>query len=155
MTGGVSICREQMQITKELIKERFDEYNQKYFSGVLGKCIFYLLPKSQSRLGKYNGQENKNGKPIDRIGIGTSVIWYEDLFKRVLIHEMVHMYNTRIDNCRLDGVLGHGRRFRRQARRLKRDFGIDIDTRNMKVDFINPDLYPKRWETILLWIIDR
>ena len=144
-----------MQITKELIKERFDEYNQKYFSGVLGKCIFYLLPKSQSRLGKYNGQENKNGKPIDRIGIGTSVIWYEDLFKRVLIHEMVHMYNTRIDNCRLDGVLGHGRRFRRQARRLKRDFGIDIDTRNMKVDFINPDLYPKRWETILLWIIDR
>jgi hypothetical protein len=55
----------------------------------------------------------------------------------------------------LDGVLGHGRRFRRQARRLKRDFGIDIDTRNMKVDFINPDLYPKRWETILLWIIDR
>jgi hypothetical protein len=144
-----------MKITKELIKERFDEYNQKYFSGVLGKCRFYLLPKSQSTLGKYNGQEDKNGKPIDRIGIGTSVIWNEELFKRVLIHEMVHMYNTRIDKCRLDGVLGHGRRFRREARRLKKEFGIDIDTRNMKVEFINPKLYPKRWETILLWIIDR
>ena len=144
-----------MKITKELIKERFDEYNQIYFSGVLGKCRFYLLPKSQSILGKYNGQEDKNGKPIDRIGIGTSVIWNEELFKRVLIHEMVHMYNTRIDKCRLDGVLGHGRRFRREARRLKEEFGIDIDTRNMKIEFINPNLYPKRWETILLRIIDR
>ena len=144
-----------MKITKELIKERFDEYNQIYFSGVLGKCRFYLLPKSQSILGKYNGQEDKNGKPIDRIGIGTAVIWNEDLFKLVLIHEMVHMYNTRIDKCRLDGVLGHGRRFRREARRLKEEFGIDFDTRNMKIEFINPKLYPKRWETILLWIIDR
>ena len=144
-----------MKITKELIKERFDEYNQIYFSGVLGKCRFYLLPKSQSILGKYNGQEDKNGKPIDRIGIGTAVIWNEDLFKLVLIHEMVHMHNTRIDKCRLDGVLGHGRRFRREARRLKEEFGIDIDTRNMKIEFINPKLYPKRWETILLWIIDR
>ena len=144
-----------MKITKELIKERFDEYNQIYFSGVLGKCRFYLLPKSQSILGKYNGQEDKNRKAIDRIGIGTSVIWNEDLFKRVLIHEMVHMYNTRIDKCRLDGVLGHGRRFRREARRLKKEFGIDIDTRNMKIEFINPNLYPKRWETILLRIIDR
>jgi hypothetical protein len=144
-----------MKITKELIAGRFEEYNQKYFNGQLGKCRFYFLPKKQSALGKYNGREDRKGNPVDRIGIGTSVIWYEDLFKRVLIHEMVHMYNTRIDNCRLDGVLGHGRRFRRQARRLKRDFGIDIDTRNMKVDFINPDLYPKRWETILLWIIDR
>ena len=144
-----------MKITKELIKERFDEYNQIYFSGVLGKCRFYLLPKSQSILGKYNGQEDKNGKPIDRIGIGTAVIWNEELFKRVLIHEMVHMYNTRIDKCRLDGLLGHGRRFRREARRLKEEFGIDIDTRNMKIEFINPKLYPKRWETILLRIIDR
>jgi hypothetical protein len=144
-----------MKITKELIKERFDEYNQIYFSGVLGKCRFYLLPKSRSILGKYNGQEDKNRKPIDRIGIGTSVIWNEDLFKRVLIHEMVHMYNTRIDKCRLDGVLGHGRRFRREARRLKKEFGIDINTRNMKVEFINPELYQKRWETILLRIIDR
>lgn len=144
-----------MKITKELIKERFDEYNQIYFSGVLGKCRFYLLPKSQSILGKYNGQEDKNGKPIDRIGIGTAVIWNEELFKRVLIHEMVHMYNTRIDKCRLDGVLGHGRRFRRETRRLKKGFGIDINTRNMKVEFIDPDLYPKRWETILLRIIDR
>lgn len=144
-----------MKITKELIKERFDEYNQIYFSGVLGKCRFYLLPKSQSILGKYNGQEDKNSKPIDRIGIGTAVIWNEELFKRVLIHEMVHMYNTRIDKCRLDGVLGHGRRFRRETRRLKKEFGIDINTRNMKVEFINPELYPKRWETILLRIIDR
>jgi hypothetical protein len=144
-----------MKITKELIKERFDEYNHIYFSGVLGKCRFYLLPKSQSILGKYNGQEDKNGKPIDRIGIGTAVIWNEELFKRVLIHEMVHMYNTRIDKCRLDGVLGHGRRFRREARRLKKEFGIDINTSNMKVEFINPELYPKRWETILLRIIDR
>lgn len=144
-----------MKITKELIKERFDEYNQKYFGGVLGKCRFYLMPKSQSILGKYNGQEDKNGKPIDRIGIGTSVIWNEDLFKRVLIHEMVHMFNTRIDKCRLDGVLGHGRYFRRQVRRIKREFGFDIDDRFMKVEYVHPKYERKRWDMILAWIIDR
>ena len=144
-----------MTITKELIKERFEEFNQKYFNGQLGKCRLYFLPKTQPTLGKYNGQEDRRGNPIDRIGIGTSVIWYEDLFKRVLIHEMVHMYNRRIDDCRWDGVLGHGRHFRRQARRIRREFGIDVDTRNMKIDFINPDLYPRRWEKIILWIIDR
>ena len=28
--------------------------------------------------------------------------------------------------------------------------GNDINTRNMKGDFINPDFYPKRWERIAL-----
>lgn len=143
-----------MKVTKELIKERFDEYNQKYFNGQLGKCKFYLLPKTKSTLGKYNGQEDKNGKPVDRIGIGTGVIWTEEAFKRVLIHEMVHMYNRRIDNCVWDGVLGHGRRFKRQCRRLKKEYGIDVLSLP-EVEFIKKEFSPKCWERILLWLIDR
>ena len=143
-----------MKITRELIKERFEEYNQKYFNGQLGKCKFYLLFKNQDTLGKYNDQEDKNGRPIDRIGIGTGVIWTEEAFKRILIHEMVHMYNRRIDNCTWDGVLGHGRRFRSQCRRLKREFGIDVLTLP-DVVYIKNEYSPKLWERIILWLIDR
>lgn len=143
-----------MKITKELIKERFEEYNQKYFNKQLGRCNFYLLPKNKSILGKYNGREDKKGTPIDRIGIGTNVIWTEDAFKHVLIHEMVHMYNRRIDNCVWDGVLGHGRHFRRQCRRLKREFGIDVLTLP-DVEYIKKEFSPKLWERIILWLIDR
>lgn len=143
-----------MKITKELIKERFEEYNQKYFNKQLGRCKFYLLPKNKSILGKYNGREDKKGTPIDRIGIGTNVIWTEDAFKRVLIHEMVHMYNRRIDNCVWDGVLGHGRRFKRQCRRLKKEFGIDVLTLP-DVEYIKKGFSPRVWERIILWLIDR
>lgn len=143
-----------MVITKELIKERFEEYNKLYFGNKLGTCKFYLLPKNTTSLGKYNGQEDKNGEPVDRIGIGQNVKWSEDAFKRILIHEMVHMYNRRIDNCRWDGILGHGRRFRRQCRRIKKEY--DIDVLNLPdVIYLNKKSSPKMWERIVLWIIDR
>ena len=144
-----------MKITKELLKELYEEYNQTYFGGVLGKCEFSLFPKTVCALGKFNDREDNKGRAKDRIWIGTSVIWNEDLLRNVMIHEMAHLYVRRIDNCRFDGLLGHGRRFRKQVRRIKKEFGIDIDTKSWKVDWYNPDFYPKRWEKILLWIIDR
>lgn len=143
-----------MKITKELIKERFEEYNQKYFNKQLGRCKFYLLPKNNSILGKYNCQEDNNGNLIDRIGIGTGVVWTEETFKHVLIHEMVHMYNRRVDNCVWDGVLGHGRRFRRQCRRLKREFGINV-LGVPDIVYLKKENSPKIWERIFFWIIDR
>jgi hypothetical protein len=65
------------------------------------------------------------------------------------------MYNRRIDGRKHDGLLGHGRYFRRQVRRIKKQFGINVDDRFKKVEFLNPKFQPKRWEIILTWIIDR
>ena len=68
---------------------------------------------------------------------------------------MIHLYNHRIDGRKHDGLLGHGRYFRRQVRRIKKQFGINVDDRFKKVEFLNPKFQPKRWEIILTWIIDR
>ena len=60
-----------MIVTKDLLKTLFNEYNEKYFYGKLGKCNFSFFPKNLSILGKYNSKNDKNGKPKDKIWIGT------------------------------------------------------------------------------------
>lgn len=144
-----------MKVTKELLKELYEEYNQTYFDGVLGKCEFSLYPKSTGFLGSYRDRYDRNGKPKDRIWIGTCVKWNEPLLREVLIHEMIHMYNRRIDGRKRDGLLGHGRYFRKQVRRIRKQFGIDVDDRFKEIEYLNPKFQPKRWELILSWIIDR
>jgi hypothetical protein len=59
-----------MKVTKELLKSLFDEYNKLYFDGKLGKCNFSFFTKNLSILGSYNSQNDKNGKPKDKIWIG-------------------------------------------------------------------------------------
>jgi hypothetical protein len=72
-----------------------------------------------------------------------------------LLHEMVHMYNYRVEKKWWRGILGHGPCFRKHRRRIKRDFGIDIMAfhdlkyRSKKV------APPKLWEKVLIWLIDR
>ena len=57
--------------TKQDIKELYDECNQMYFWGRLGKCDFMFFSRNVGFLGWYNSREDKNGKPKDRIWIGT------------------------------------------------------------------------------------
>ena len=143
-----------MVVTKELLNSLFTEYNDKFFHGELGKCGFSFFTKGHSYLGWYQSKEDKKGKPIDKIWIGTSVIWTKELLKIVLVHEMVHMYVYRIDGRKHDGLLGHGRYFKRQAKRLKKEFNIDI-IKFKGVNYSNKKFQPKLWERILLWIFDR
>ena len=143
-----------MQVTKELLKELFAEYNVTYFDGKLGKCGFSFFSKNILYFGWYCAKEDSKGRPNDKIWIGTSVKWTEDGLKRVLIHEMIHMYVCRIEGHRSDGVFGHGRRFRRQCRRLKRDFGLDV-LKTPELEYITKRGKPKLWEKLFLWIFDR
>lgn len=107
----------------ELLSDKFDEYNKLYFSGKLGKCRFYFLSKKCGMLGKYLFYE-KNGE--SRIGIKKDIENFEFRLKEILIHEMVHMYVTTVEGIKRDGLFGHGRRFRKQKRRLKMEFGLFI-----------------------------
>lgn len=144
-----------MKVTKELLQQLYIEYNDTYFDGVLGHCDFSLYPRTTGFLGGYQEKYDRNGKPKDKIWIGTCIKWNENLLRDVLIHEMIHLYNRRIDGRRHDGLLGHGRYFRKQVRRIKREFGIDVDNRFKKVEFVDPKKQVKRWEMILSWIFDR
>ena len=53
----------------------------------------------------------------------------------IIIHEMIHHYVRTIDR-QWGGLFGHGRLFRRQCKRLKRDYGLAI-TIHSKLPRIN------------------
>ena len=144
-----------MKVTKELLMKLYDQYNETYYGGVLGKCEFSLIPKTIGGLGRYQNWVDSRGKERDRISIGTIAVWNETLLRDVLVHEMAHMYVRRIDGRKHDGLMGHGRYFRRQVRRIKQEFGFDIDDRFKKVEYVHPKYERKRWDMILAWIIDR
>lgn len=107
----------------ELLSDKFDEYNNLYFNGKLGKCRFYFLSKECGMVGKYLYYENNKES---RIGIKKDIENFECRLKEILIHEMVHMYVTTIEGVKRDGLFGHGRRFRKHKRRLKKEFGLCI-----------------------------
>ena len=139
----------------EDIEKRYYEYNKLYFDGKLGKCTFHFFPKNSSNYGWYNGRASKDGTVINHIWIGTCIEWTDEKLKQILIHEMIHMYNRTIDNRKHLGLglLGHGRLFRKQCRRLKRDYGIRIE-KHPNWGYINHEMNPKTWERILLTLID-
>lgn len=142
-------------VTKEEIKKRFDEYNKLYFGGVLGKCRFHVLPSTNTLLGRYYESCSGKGKEtIDHICIGTCIYWTEEDLKDIVLHEMIHMYVRTIEHRR-GGLFGHGWRFRRQIRRLRKDYGLNVH-------ILLPDYYKKLkaknkknqfslWEKFLFW----
>lgn len=119
-----------MKITKEDLKVRFDEYHHQYFNSVLPQCEFSVI--KLSCLGRYMFSSGKNGKRKCRIRLTSDVNWTEETLRDVLIHEMIHHYVVAIDGCKgIDGfswygLFGHGKRFRRQVRRIKREHGLKI-----------------------------
>ena len=119
-----------MKLTKDDLKVRFDEYNRLYFDSVLPRCEFSVI--KLSCLGSYMFSSGKNGKRKYRIRLTSDVNWTEESLRDVLIHEMIHHYVVAIDGCKgIDGfswygLFGHGKRFRRQVRRINREHGLKI-----------------------------
>lgn len=142
-----------MELTKQYLREKFSEYNKLYFYGKLGKCDFHFFSKNNGNYGWYNYKQDNNGSIKSEIWVGTCVNWTEETLKELLIHEMIHMYNRTIDNRKIVGILGHGRLFRKQCRRIKKEFGIEIK-KHPDYEYINKKFSPKIWERILLFIID-
>ena len=140
--------------TVEELQVLFDEYNKLYFWGKLGKCEFHFFPKNNSNAGWYNHKRLRNGKIRSQIWLGKCVMWTDQVLKEVLVHEMIHMYNRTIESDRRDGLLGHGRRFRRQCRRLMKEHGLKIYLHG-GYEFIDDRPEPALWEKVALWIIDR
>jgi len=112
------------RITKEDIRIRYKEYNRLYFGNQLKHCHFSV--QKMWCLGLYtNKKVDSNGIIEGHIWITNDVDWTEDDLREVIIHEMIHHYVKTVDR-KWSGLFGHGRLFRRQCKRLKQDYGLNI-----------------------------
>ena len=115
--------------TKEYIKEKFDEYNELYFGGVLSPCKI-TLHKRKGIFGNYNILSGG----VPRISIAEYVYWTEETLKLTLIHEMVHHYVETVIRPK-HFVFPHGYLFRNVCRKLRKKYGLKIPILSM------PDAY--------------
>lgn len=70
----------------EELKKWYKEYNAKYFYNKLPECKFFLKRKST-----YPAQCYPSSKEI-HFNNGGKYIWNRTIVKKILLHEMVHMY---------------------------------------------------------------
>ena len=106
-------------MNKKIIKELYKEYNALYFNGVLSLCDCHYI--KLDALGRYT---NQNGK--GKIWITNDVDWTEETLREVLVHEMIHHYVKTIEGKNEYLFFRHGFRFRRQMKRINREFGLGI-----------------------------
>lgn len=139
-------------VTKEDIERRFNEYNQLYFDGELGKCR--LSCPNMIDFGAYYYNAKKKDKVKSQIMIARNVNWTETALRDTIIHEMIHMYVRTVCGKRIDGLLGHGWAFRRECRRIKRNFGITITIHGFEIENLRKGPSTKLWEKVPLCIID-
>lgn len=142
-----------MKLTISLISSKFNEYNKLYFDGKLGHCKFILLPKGNTAYGRYDRKIQNKKTTESRICFGRCIKWDEERFKEVLLHEMIHMYVETIEGKLHDGLFGHGWRFRRQCRRLRKQYGIRVRS-HIYYEYNNKKSSPKLWERIIMRLID-
>ena len=114
-----------MEITKQLLKQKFEEYNKLYFNNELPKCTF-SYNYMRYAFGTYTTHTKSNGQKIGHIRISKSIDLDEDMLRDLLVHEMIHHYVRTIDGVFFDGFFCHGRHFVRQIKRIKKQFGLEI-----------------------------
>lgn len=141
-----------MKITKVDIEKRYAEYNRIYFGNKLGKCR--LSCPNMTDFGAYYYNAKKKDKAKSQIMIAKNVNWTETALRDTLIHEMIHMYVRTVRGKKIDGLLGHGCAFRRECRRIKRNFGITITIHGFEIEHLKKGPSSRLWEKVLLYVID-
>lgn len=115
-------------LTKEAIKERYDMYNEAYFDGVLPQCRFYVIREKSGPFGRYNHSVGRNGQIVGHIWISKQVRWNEAALQETIVHEMIHHYLQAVKG-KWGGLFGHNWRFRRECRKMKKRYGLEIHAR--------------------------
>ena len=107
---------------KEDLERRFNEYNEKYFDGVLPPCKL-MVAKSE------------DGCPAwyfkSKIYIARNVYWTDEQLKLSIIHEMVHHYISTIIGYEPRFCI-HGRTFRKVCRMLRKKHGLRVNLWELK-----------------------
>ncbi|MBQ0016250.1 MAG: SprT-like domain-containing protein [Bacteroidales bacterium] len=144
-----------MEVTKQMIKERFNLYNKLYFGGKLGKCKFYLLPKNTTLCGRFVSGKDSKGNEFGRIWIGNNVDWKEEELRETIVHEMIHMYNEMVQRIPwpLTGLFRHGLFFFLQCLRIYRKYDIKV-TKFAYNELRNKKLEPSKTIRVIKNILD-
>ena len=114
-----------MEITKELLKHKFMEYNKLYFNNELPMCTF-SYNYMRDAFGRYTTHTKSNGRKVGHIRISKSIDLDEEMLKELMVHEMIHHYVRIIEGVFFDGFFCHGRHFVRQIKRIKKEHGLEI-----------------------------
>lgn len=139
---------EVVEVTKDLIKECFVEYNEKYFNNILPLPKFIVRNWKNDGLGGFLYNANGKGESRLRISKYPNIRGYryftKELLKDVIIHEMVH-YCICVLMKRRYLYPPHGIRFRLVCLYLRLKYGITVSLN-----------YPRRYEkapsTVLEWL---
>lgn len=117
-----------MKVTLDIIREKFDLFNDSYFNSELPR-IEFKITKEKRRFGffeyarRYDAFTHKYIEVPIRIGISSYYDMPEKSFDETLIHEMIHYY---IAHKRIKDNNKHGRYFMMYASRISAASGYDI-----------------------------
>lgn len=109
-----------IRLTKELLKERFDEYNRLYFEGKLKRPAKFATSSHHHALACTNGVA---------ISFSANYNWDEWLLRTALVHEMIHMAIKQAKGMGANKNTGHGEDFLEIMDRLNEQYGLDLSTR--------------------------
>lgn len=94
------------------LNKLYQELNQKYFDGVLGECVFYVVPDPCSFMpaaATILPHKKRTGGYTADIKFNSRIDWNSKDVRRVLLHEMIHYYTyVKTGRCL---AFPHGLRF--------------------------------------------
>ena len=113
-----------MEITEQIVENKFREFNKQYFNDELPLPKFGLL-KSYTTCGYFSckkiiGKRKLRGQKLE---ISVYYDWEEDALKNVIIHEMIHYY---LAHKHIDNELTHGDAFKSMAEEFNQKYGLNI-----------------------------
>ena len=113
-----------MEITKEDLQRRFDEYNQLYFDGKLKSAKMGFLSKSYKTLvGTFEFEIDKNRRVKNpSIKISKRIDWDEEKLRRTLLHEMAHFSVTQ----KYKKNKKHGIAYIKECKRLESQYNVRV-----------------------------
>ena len=113
-----------MEIAKEDLQLRFDEYNQLYFEGKLKRAKMGFLCKSfKTIVGIFEFEIDKNRRVKNpSIKISKRIVDNEEILKSVLLHEMAHFSVTQ----KYRKNKKHGMAFIRECKRIESQYKVKV-----------------------------
>ena len=129
-----------MNVTKEDLKVRFDEYNRMYFYGKLKSAKMGFLSKSfKTIVGIFEFEIDNNRRVKNRtIKISERIVGDEEKLKSVLLHEMAHLSVTQ----RYRKSKKHGIAFIKECKRIESQYNVKVWHCWMRKGYID------KWESI-------
>ncbi len=139
-----------MEITVDILEEKFEEYDKLYFRGrLLWPHEFYLL-KSFRVYGRFSCRKHRPGSRLRNVRIGISMYydWTEEQLRDVLVHEMLHYKLERSKNTEKKE---HGPLFLKAAAELNEKYGLNITGKGIIPGLKVSSAAPKRSLARFFW----